>query len=237
MNLGVLALAAALAVGAPTAPTAPAAAECAVTDATMTWGFKESFRSYISGTIANGDWSVADGATYTTPNFGWTNGTGTIFDGDGDVGFRGSIEFTGHGGILDTTVANPRLQFTGWSNATLVMDVAGTTQQGAAVDAKAVKFAAVDLSAAQYREGAVTIKDAPVTLTTAGAAAFGTYPAGERLDPVTISFTADPACTVAPPSRPGAFFVIWLAFASALAVTVITIELVLRRRRAQAPGA
>ena len=203
----------------------------------MTWGFKESFRSYISGTIANGEWTVADGATYTTPNFGWADGIGTISDGDGDIRFTGSIEFTGHGGILDTTVANPRLELTGSSTATLVMDVSGTTQQGAAVDEKAVKFAAVDLSAAKYGDGSVAIVDAPVTLTEAGAAAFGTYAAGEQLDPVTVTVTADPACTLAPPTRPGTFLLIWLAFASVLAVTVITIELVLWRRRAQAPGA
>jgi hypothetical protein len=203
----------------------------------MTWGFKESFRSYISGTIANGEWTVADGATYETPSFGWAGGTGTISDGDGDIRFTGSIEFTGHGGILDTKVANPRLELHGWSNATLLMDVSGTTQQGAAVDEKAVKFATVDVSAATYGDGSVSIVDAPVTLTEAGSAAFGTYAAGEQLDPLTVTLTADPACTVAPSSRPGTFLLIWLAFAGAIAVTVITIELVQWRRRGQAPGA
>src|SRR5690606_23738697 len=42
---------------------------CTVTDAELVWGYKESFRSYISGSIAHGEWTVADGAAYETPNF------------------------------------------------------------------------------------------------------------------------------------------------------------------------
>lgn len=78
---------------------------CAVTDAELTWGFKEAFRSYISGTIANGEWTTADGATYATPDFSWTSGAGNYdgSSGEGLLGFTGSITFTGHGGILNTT--------------------------------------------------------------------------------------------------------------------------------------
>ena len=86
-----------------------------MTDASLTWGFKETFRSYISGTIANGEWTVADGATYETPDFGWADGVGS-FDpstGEGTISFDGSIRFTGHGGVLDTTVSNPQLRLLG----------------------------------------------------------------------------------------------------------------------------
>ncbi len=234
MNAAALVLAAALAVGAPAA----AAPDCTVTASSMTWGFKESFRSYVSGTIANGEWTVADGTTYETPSFGWAAGTGSIDAGVGRIAFAGSIEFTGHGGILDTTVANPALVFDGSSTASLLMDVSGTTQQGAEVDQQAVPFASVDISGAEFGDGTVTLTDAPATLTGEGAAAFGTYPAGEALDPITLELTADPACTVAPVRGPGLAGAIWLGIASALAVSVIAIELVLwRRRRAQDPGA
>ncbi len=67
-----------------------AAEGCPVDDATLTWGFKETFRSYISGSIANGEWTVADGATYETPDFGWSDGTGA-YDPDGGEGL---IAFT-----------------------------------------------------------------------------------------------------------------------------------------------
>ncbi|HOY81568.1 MAG TPA: HtaA domain-containing protein [Rhodoglobus sp.] len=244
MNVAALAIAAALAVGAPAAAPAaaasPAAAapDCTVTDATMTWGFKESFRSYISGTIANGEWTVADGTTYETPDFGWANGTGQISDGVGQIAFTGSIEFTGHGGILDTTVTNPRLVLDGSSRATLLLDVSGTTQQGADVDEKAVPFASVDISGAEFGDGTVTITAAPAVLTEAGSAAFGTYEAGEALDPITAQLSADPACTIAPVGGPGLAGAIWLGIGSVLAIVVITVELVLwRRRSAQEPGA
>ncbi|HEV8012740.1 MAG TPA: HtaA domain-containing protein, partial [Pontimonas sp.] len=32
---------------------------CQVEDVSITWGFKESFRSYISSSIANGSWEVS----------------------------------------------------------------------------------------------------------------------------------------------------------------------------------
>ena len=229
MNLVAIALAAGLAVSG----TPAAAADCSVTDATMTWGFKESFRSYISGTIANGEWTVADGTTYETPTFDWVGGTGTISDGRGQIAFAGSIEFTGHGGILDTTVANPTLVLDGSSTATLLLDVSGTTQQGAEVDEKAVPFASVDISGAAFGDGTVTIDGAPAVLTNEGAAAFGTYEAGEALDPITAQLSADPACTIAPVRGPGLAGAIWLGVGSVLAILVIAVELVLWRRRAQ----
>jgi acetylornithine/succinyldiaminopimelate/putrescine aminotransferase len=124
----------------------------------------------------------------------------------------------------------------GSPTATLVLDVTGTTQQGAVVDEQAVPFATVDISAATFGDGTVSMAAAPATLTPAGSAAFGTYAAGESLDPITIELTADPACTVAPVRGPGLAAAIWLAVASVLAVAMITIELVLwRRRSAQKP--
>ena len=37
---------------------------CDVVSASLEWGFKESFRGYIDGSIANGEWTVAEGAAY-----------------------------------------------------------------------------------------------------------------------------------------------------------------------------
>ncbi len=167
---------------------------CTVTGATITWGFKESFRAYINSSIANGTWTVADGATYTTPNFGFSRGTGTLAGGRGTVSFPGSIEFSGHGGILDTTVANPALRFDGSRSATLLLDVKGTTQQGAPIDEKHVEFATIDLSHADAGAGHFALDAAAVTLTSAGATAFGTYPRGAALDPITASFAVPEAC-------------------------------------------
>ncbi|MFF2273003.1 HtaA domain-containing protein, partial [Agromyces sp. NPDC058136] len=169
--------------------------QCTVADATLDWGVKESFRSYLSSGIANGEWQV-QGASETDGVFGFTSGTGA-FDEQaerGTVAFGGSIRFTGHEGVLDTTIANPGLEFDGTGVAYLTLDVSGTTQDGTPVEAKRVRFAELDLASGfAATDGALTGADVPATLTADGAAAFGTYAAGEELDPVdfTIPLAAD----------------------------------------------
>ncbi len=115
-------VAAALCLGQPAAlaaaavPAQPAvsalrvAAACEISDATMTWGVRESFRSYISGSIANGSWEATDGASYETPNFIFSGGSGTAEQGQAEVNFKGKIHFTGHEGVLDLTLANPKVE-------------------------------------------------------------------------------------------------------------------------------
>ena len=222
-----------------------AAVTCAVDDASITWGFKESFRSYISGSIANGEWTVADGATYEVPNFGFANGAGSYdaASSAGELAFDGSIRFTGHEGVLDTTVANPRVRFIDADTAIIVLDVAGVTQDGADIDQQGVDFVELDLTAATVTDeaGAVTIADAPATLLPAGAAAFGTYETGEEFDPVTIAFTTDPACaapvvvedepTVAPEENAVDFGWLPWAISGLLALVVIALVILLVRRR------
>ncbi|KQO97770.1 HtaA domain-containing protein [Leifsonia sp. Leaf264] len=167
------------------------AGQCTVTDATLDWGFKESFRGYLTGGIANGDW-ILTGVTEENGVFSWTGGTGSVDASAtrGLVGFTGAIEFSGHGGALDTTVANPRIELAGPTEGYLLLDVTGTTQQGEPVTAAGIRFASLDLSADALTttDAAITGTAIPAVLTEEGAAAFGTYPAGEELDPV--SFTA-----------------------------------------------
>ena len=178
------------------AMTVTSATSCLVDDATMTWGFKESFRSYISGAIANGEWTVADGATYDVPKFGFSAGAGS-YDGatsTGEITFPGSIRFTGHEGILNTTVSNPSVRFDG-DTAYLSLDVTGTTQEGEEVSSSGVEFLELDLAGASTTvDGVTTITDAPASLTAAGSAAFGTYETGEEFDPVTLQFSVAAEC-------------------------------------------
>jgi len=225
---------------------------CVVDDATMTWGFKESFRAYISGAIAKGSWTVGDGATYAVPNFGWAPGTGGFDPAAtaGTLAFAGSIAFTGHDGVLNTTVANPQLRFVDADTAYLLLDVSGTTQDGAAVDSRAVQFAEIDLAGALQNDGgAVTLTAAPATLTAAGAAAFGTYPEGEELDPVTAAFTVAADCaapveelasptsttaveTTAADEPADMWWILWVALAVLVVAAMAVAVVVVRRRRA-----
>ena len=215
---------------------------CQVSDAAVTWGVKESLRSYISGTIANGAWSVSDGATYETPNFGWSAGSGELDAGSGTLAFDGSLRFMGHEGILDTTLSGLELRFDGTTTAQLVFDVSGTTQDGTPVDESGVEFADIDTSELTVADGTTTLDAAPVTLTGAGSAAFGTYPPGEKLDPITVLFSATSDCLPAPraPTTTLERNAIVLVAVSALALGAGVVFSVTRRRGANydpEPGA
>ncbi len=177
-------------VGVPIFIAEREAEACSVDGARLDWGFKESFRSYIDGSIANGEWTTAGDAGYETPAFFWTDGSGDydVESGTGVVGFDGSVRFTGHGGVLDTTIANPRFERDG-DTGILLLDVMGTTQDGRDLTRVAVPFASLDLSGIESAtaDGVVGLRDVPASLTPEGAEVFGTYEAGEALDPVTLT--------------------------------------------------
>jgi hypothetical protein len=204
------ALAAVLVGGALLVPTSPVSAAtategCTIDDASLAWGFKESFRSYISGSIAKGAWEVADGASYETPSFGFSAGTGST-DADaatGTISFGGSIHFTGHGGLLDTTVANPTIVLTGPGTGQILLDLRSVSMEDAMAGADTeaatlaqVPFGDLDLSGATVaRDGeslSIAVEAAPATITAEGFDAFGSYEAGTALDPV--SLTASGTC-------------------------------------------
>ncbi|KQR39593.1 HtaA domain-containing protein [Microbacterium sp. Leaf159] len=169
---------------------------CTVDGATLEWGYKESFRTYIEG-IAAGGWTLTDVA-YEYPDYVWSSGTGSFDDETltGLVTFGGSINFTGHSGALNTTLANARVELAG-DTGYLVFDVLGTTQDGQSVDQKAVRLAEFALGDAAVIDGVLSLEAIPTTLTEAGAAAFGTYAAGEELDPVTALLPVAAECGVA----------------------------------------
>ncbi|MET0296655.1 MAG: HtaA domain-containing protein [Microbacterium sp.] len=166
---------------------------CLVEGASLNWGFKETFRTYIEG-IAAGGWELAD-VVYEYPEFVWADGTGAV-DIDARTGlvtYGGSIRFTGHSGALDTTLANARLELAG-DTGYLVFDVSGTTQAGEPVSEAGVRFAEFALPDLELTDQGLVLDALPATLTDAGAAAFGTYPAGEELDPVSALIPVDEAC-------------------------------------------
>ena len=169
---------------------------CTVEGATLEWGYKESFRTYIEG-IAKGGWTLTDVA-YRYPDYVWENGAGSFDDKTlaGLVSYGGSITFTGHEGALNTTLANAGVELAG-EKGYLVFDVTGTTQGGESIDQKGVRLAEFPLGDAAVVDGVLTLDAIPTTLTEAGASAFGTYAAGEELDPVTAVIPVGADCGVA----------------------------------------
>lgn len=202
-----LLLAPAIALASPMRAPLPAesrVAPCQVTGGTLTWGVKESFRSYISGSIANGSWDAKDGASYTTPNFQWSNATGDVDlgTGTGSVSFAGTVHFTGHDGVLDLTLTNPTIEFEGDGKASLLLDARSTDASGKlTIDAKQEWVGDLTAPFPPAVEGETLKFDKMKSvLTNSGAKAFaGFYEPGAELDPVTLAldFTGCDATTAA----------------------------------------
>jgi hypothetical protein len=202
---------------------------CQVTSWSMEWGFKESFRAYLSGAIAGGEWQVAEDVRYSTPSFFIESDSGH-FSPDGktaELSSRGSIRFVGHEGLLDQTLSDPRFMINE-GVATVVFDVAGETQEGVPVSATAVPFVSVDVSDASLRDDTWSVSAAPTVLTAEGADAFGTYPSGEPFDPVDLRVNLEPGCLQQGPS--GSWF---LGLGIGSAVTVALAIVLVRKWRAR----
>lgn len=197
----------------PVAVAAPAlaqdATQCEISSAELKWGFKESFRSYVTSNIAKGDWQLSDGAAYETPEFIWSQASGFIAEdgNNAEVDFTGSIEFTGHNGLLDTTVSDPSLKIVAGKGVILIdlislsMDDALVGDSENVQELKRIEFGTFDLPApGVFSDGGVSLSgtQVPAFLTEAGAAAFGSYVAGDALDPIT--FNASALCAEPQPS-------------------------------------
>ncbi len=215
---------------------------CIVRDATLHWGFKESFRAYIESDIANGEWTTSRGATYETPEFTWSHGRGRYDPeaGDASVQFLGTVRFTGHDGLLDTTIADPTVSITS-EGAFLLLDVSGPSMEGEQIDAQDVSFVelpGVEMSGEDARVNLVSDS----VLTVDGEGAFPDYQAGTEFDPLKvaleldncslISFTADDPSSKSPPAWVVAGAV--LGSLAIIAGVVVAIVLATRRRRASA---
>ena len=196
--LGALALAAGGLIVAT--PAAAASESCTVSGATLDWGFKESFRAYIDGSIANGEWTVADGASYATPSFSWSDGTAEIDPSahTTEVTFRGSIQFTGHEGLLDTTIADPMVRIAADGTATVLLDVSGPTMEGDQIDLADVAFVTGPADPESIAaEGEQRIAIPAPALTPDGSTAFPNYEAGTAFDDLILSLPSTEDCRVA----------------------------------------
>ena len=169
------------------AKNAPAAsADGKVASADLGWGVRDSFRNYIRGGIANGSWDL-NGTTYSNNAFQWAKGTGSFKDGKGSISFTGSVHFTGHHGILDTTLSNPRLEING-KTAVLYATVVGNDMDSKSHNYGEVALLNVDVSGLQVSGDKISISGAGTTITAEGAKAFaGFYEAGKDMAPLSFS--------------------------------------------------
>ncbi|GAA1919141.1 HtaA domain-containing protein [Streptomyces durmitorensis] len=180
-----------------------AAPQVELKDGTLDWGFKESFRKYVTG-MAAGKIEATDGAKQAADNgvFTFTDGKGTYDTGTHatDVAFKGSVRFssTAHG--FDIKVADVKVRTKGTSGA-IQADVSlnGTAQN----DIDVAKLDLTGITPGTGEGGAMTYKDIPATLTADGAKAFnGMYKEGDKLDPATLSVKQGGAPTEKPTETP-----------------------------------
>ncbi|MEU4272828.1 HtaA domain-containing protein [Streptomyces sp. NPDC026092] len=188
-----------------TAPTtAPTTGTPSVVNGKLTWGVKESWRSYVVSTCG-GKATTTGGATNngSVYDFGFGSATWDAKARKADAVFEGTVRFACAAHTIDLAISDVKVKANG-SSGTVVVDV--TTAKGTKND---VTFADLDLSTADYsaKNGVVTLKNVPAKLTKDGAAQFAGpngeafYKPGTAIDPVTVALTVDKDATL--PSTTG----------------------------------
>ncbi|MFF9121843.1 HtaA domain-containing protein [Streptomyces sp. NPDC014889] len=179
----------------PTASTAAAPSRGDIADGRLTWGVKDSFRSYVVGPVAKGRITASDGASQASGNgaFTFADATGSYDTEAGTLSaaFKGAVNFKGHQGEgesggygLDLTLNHVRATLDGGSGK-LTADVDSLGEKSANVVLADLKAASTKLTA---KNDVITVNDVTATLTEAGAKAFGGfYAKGTALDPVNLS--------------------------------------------------
>ncbi|MGW6285422.1 HtaA domain-containing protein [Streptomyces sp. NPDC055107] len=156
-------------------------------DAAVDWGVRRTFREYVTGSIGQGKWTLADGAQDGGALFRFPQGKGT-YDAKKrtlDADFSGSIRFTG-AHDLDLKFAGVTVAVTK-GEGTLSADV--TSEGATREDVPLITFPAKDLAP---KEGLAVLTEVPATLTADGAKAFGSmYRAGTAMDPVSLAVAVD----------------------------------------------
>ena len=168
-----------------------------VADARLSWGVKDSFRSYLQSGVAKGGWTTSGGAVYNSGAFVFSGDQGGVnpSNDSGTVSYGGAVTFTGHEGVLNTVISNPELRFSG-NSGTLVADVSSNDTNGN--PRSYGRIALVDLAVSGGVSGDVLDGTASTTLTAAGAEAMaGFYPQGTPMSPLTFKASLSGSATCA----------------------------------------
>ncbi|UUN26572.1 HtaA domain-containing protein [Streptomyces sp. FIT100] len=155
-------------------------------DAAVDWGVRRTFREYVTGSIAQGKWTLADGAEDGGALFRFPRGKGS-YDPEKqtlDADFAGSVRFTGKD--LDLTLGKVSVRVEK-GKGTLSADV---TSGGATTKAvPLITFVAGDFAP---KGGLARLTEAPATLTEGGSTAFNSlYRAGTEMDPISLAVAVD----------------------------------------------
>ncbi|MEV0171080.1 HtaA domain-containing protein [Streptomyces sp. NPDC050803] len=162
-------------------PTKKGTSDTGIQDGAVDWGVRRTFREYVTGDIAKGEWTLSAGAQDGGALFRFPDGEGTYRSGELAASFKGAVRFTGAHG-LDLRLSAVRVVVED-DKGTLYADVTSEDFTGKKVPL--VTFTAKDLKA---KNGLVQLTEAPAELTAKGAKAFGAmYQAGTEMDPVSLA--------------------------------------------------
>ncbi|NUV75680.1 HtaA domain-containing protein [Streptomyces fungicidicus] len=165
-----------------------------IEDAALDWGVRRTFREYVTGSIAQGEWKPADGAEDGGALFRFISGAGTFDEKDQrlDASFDGSVRFTGEHG-LDLRLSKVTVAVED-GKGTLRADVRDADE--VTKDVPLVTFAVKELRA---EDGLITLTEVPAKLTAKGADAFGSlYKKGTAMDPVSLAVALDKKAELPP---------------------------------------
>ncbi|MFI1176565.1 HtaA domain-containing protein [Streptomyces melanogenes] len=164
---------------APSSPAPSRSAGAGFVDAAVDWGVRRTFREYVTGSVAQGGWTLSGGAQDGGALFRFPRGHGSYDEEKGtlDASFAGAVRFTGaHFALTLDRIA------------VKVADGRGTLSSAGR---PLITFAAGRLAP---RDGLVAVSEAPATLTASGAEVFGgMYPAGTAMDPVSLAVAVEGA--------------------------------------------
>lgn len=190
--IAILLALAALTASALTAPARAAAADpVAITQGDgLRWGMKLSWRNYTGA----GTWS--DGVEYLggADGYLWPFRSGSYDPDthDAELRFGGSVRWTGHGGLLDVTISEPRLILHGDDARLVAKTVSRSESTGELVDYGEVALVSVALrdDALTTGDGRTSWSDLATNLTATGYKVFsGNYPVGTVMDPISTAYS------------------------------------------------
>ncbi|MFG2991360.1 HtaA domain-containing protein [Streptomyces sp. NPDC048257] len=170
----------------PSATAETPQAQGAFADAAVDWGVRRTFREYVTGSIGQGKWTLAEGAQDGGALFRFPRGRGSFDGAKGtlDAAFAGTVQFTG--AHLDLTLGKMSVKV---ENGKGVLS-ADVTTGGATKNA--VPLVEFDAKGLKTEGKLATLTEAPATLTEGGSQAFNSmYKAGTEMDPVSLAVALD----------------------------------------------
>ncbi|MFF4419633.1 HtaA domain-containing protein [Streptomyces sp. NPDC001549] len=170
----------------PSATAETPQAPGAFADAAVDWGVRRTFREYVTGSVGQGKWTLAEGAQDGGALFRFPQGKGSFDAAKGalDAAFAGTVQFTG--AHLDLTLGKMSVKV---ENGKGVLS-ADVTAGGATKNA--VPLVEFDAKGLKTEGKLATLTEAPATLTEGGSQAFNSmYKAGTEMDPVSLAVALD----------------------------------------------